>query len=438
MLAQEIIKRKRDGEELANEEIAWFISEIVKDGISDSQIAAFAMATFLKGMSIAERISLTESMCNSGRRLTWDVSGPVIDKHSTGGVGDCVSLLLAPSLVACGGFVPMVSGRGLGHTGGTLDKLDSIPGYNTTPDLELFQNTVATAGCAIAGQTQEIAPADKRLYSVRDVTATIDSIDLITSSILSKKLSAGLDALILDIKCGNGAFMISRKKAKDLAKSLLGVGNGLGVKTNAIITDMNEPLSSSVGNSLEVLKVVNILKGNAKEDRLLEVVCALGGTILSEVGLANNYSDGFDQIRKTFCKGQSAEIFEKMVFSLGGSSNFLSEVNGQLPKAPFVEDVHIVSEGYVTKVDTRAVGLGLLALGGARRRSDDRIDYAVGFENLVALEDWVDSQVPLTRIHARDEKSLEVAKSIIEKAYRIGERKMTRKNPTIIEQISNG
>ncbi len=435
MLAQEIIQRKRDGKELTNDEIAWFITEMAKDTISEAQIAAFAMATFLKGMSISERISLTESMCKSGKQLTWNLSGPVIDKHSTGGVGDCVSLLLAPALAACGGFVPMVSGRGLGHTGGTLDKLDSIPGYNTKPTIDLFQSTVETVGCAIAGQTDEIAPADKRLYAVRDVTATVESIDLITSSILSKKLSAGLDALVLDIKCGNGAFMRSKKKARNLAKSLLRVGNGLGFKTIAILTDMNEPLCSSAGNALEVLKVVNILKGDIKEDRLLEVVCALGGNMLFEVGLASSYIDGFNRIRKTFQNGKSAEIFERMVFNLGGNSNFLKAVNTELPKAPLAEDVCALSEGCITSVDTTAIGLGVLALGGARRRSDDIIDYAVGFENLVARGDHVDNQVPLARIHARDEKSLKLAKLMIRKAYRIDRQKMIKKYSTIFEKI---
>jgi thymidine phosphorylase len=272
MLAQEVIRQKREGNELTDKEISWFITEMTQDKISEGQIAAFAMATFIKGMSVRERISLTKSMRDSGRRLDWNLSGPIIDKHSTGGVGDCVSLLLAPALAACGGFVPMISGRGLGHTGGTLDKLDSIPGYNTTPDVELLKKVVARIGCAIVGQTEEIAPADKRLYSVRDVTATIESIDLITASILSKKLAAGLDALVLDIKFGNGAFMETKSQAKKLANSLVNVGNGLNCKTSAILSDMSEPLCSSVGNALEMIKVISILKGQAKEERLLEVV----------------------------------------------------------------------------------------------------------------------------------------------------------------------
>ena len=436
MLAQEIIRRKRDGKELGNDEISWFIDAMTQDQISEGQIAAFAMTIFLKGMTISERICLTNAMVKGGKTLRWDVPGPVIDKHSTGGVGDCVSLLLAPALAASGGFVPMISGNGLGHTGGTLDKLGSIPGYNCKPSAELLKKIVVNLGCAIVGQTEEIAPADKRLYAVRDVTATIESIDLITSSILSKKLAVGLDALVLDIKCGNGAFMESQDQAKELAKSLISVGNGLECKTTAVLTDMNEPLCSSVGNSLEVLKVVNILKGYDKEEKLLNVVCTLGGNILAGIGLATSFEKGYALISKTFENGRSAEIFEKMVASLGGKSNFLSTTSCELPKAPLVRDIYPSSEGYVHSIDSRSIGMAGLELGGARRRANDIIDYAVGFENLLRIGDRVDNQSPLARIHARDEETLNLAQSMIVKAYNIIEKKMIEKKQTIIEHIS--
>ena len=435
MLIQELIRKKRDGESLQEDEISWFMSELTKDNISDSQIAAFAMAIFLKGMTIRERICLTKSMRDSGKRLTWDLSGPIIDKHSTGGVGDCVSLLLAPALAACGGFVPMVSGRGLGHTGGTLDKFDSIPGYNTKPSIDILKNTVKTIGCAIVGQTDELVPADKRLYAVRDVTATIESIDLITSSILSKKLASGLDALVLDIKCGNGAFMGSKKMAIDLANSLVSVGKGLNCDTVAVLTDMNEPLCSTVGNSLEIAKVVNIFSGTEKEKRLLDVVCVLGGTILTQVGLADDENLGYAIIKKSFETGQAAEIFEKMIFSLGGSIDFLRRAKNELPKAPLVKAVYAKSSGYVTHIDTRAIGIAVIELGGARRRSGDRIDYSVGFENLLGIWDRVDHYSPLALIHARDEETLLFAEAIILKAYTIKSKKNKEKTPIIIKKI---
>lgn len=435
MLVQEIIRKKRDGILLTDNEISWFISQMTQDKMSESQIAAFAMATYLKGMNISERTTLTEAMCNSGKKIQWDLAGPIIDKHSTGGVGDCVSLLLAPSLAACGGFVPMVSGRGLGHTGGTLDKFDSIPGYESQPSIELFKKTVKTVGCAIVGQTEEIAPADKRLYAIRDVTATVESVDLITASILSKKLAAGLDALVLDIKCGNGAFMDSLKQAELLARSLVQVGNGLGCHTTAILTDMNQPLCSNVGNSLEMQKAVDILKGNAKENRLLEVVSALGGKILWSVGLASSFKQGSNKIRNSFENGRSAELFERMISSLGGSNNFLNKSESELPSAPFVADVNSFSTGYIHSIDSRAIGISVLELGGARRRSTDIIDHAVGFENLLGVGDFIDSKLPLARIHARDEQSLALAKDRILRAYKIGEQKKGKENGVIIKQL---
>ena len=435
MFAQEVIRRKRDGYELTQSEISWFIMEMTQDQISEGQIAAFAMATFIKGMSVRERIDLTKSMRDSGQKLDWNLSGPVIDKHSTGGVGDCVSLLLAPALAACGGFVPMVSGRGLGHTGGTLDKFDSIPGYNTTPDVELLKKVVSTIGCAIVGQTEKIAPADKRLYSVRDVTATVESIDLITASILSKKLAAGLDALVLDIKFGSGAFMGSRSQAEKLADSLVNVGNGLDCKTSAILSDMNEPLCSSVGNALEMMKVIRILKGQEKEKRLLDVVCALGGKILCASDLASSNVKGYNMIKNTIDTGSAAEIFEKMVSALGGDKNFLANSTTLLPKAPIVQDVFPLSKGHVNSVDTREIGMAVLELGGARRRPQDKIDYSVGFENLLGVGDEVDIDVPLARIHASNNDTLELAKLKIRRAYKVGDL-VTSQRSIIIEHKS--
>ncbi|MEM7614863.1 MAG: thymidine phosphorylase, partial [Pseudomonadota bacterium] len=262
MIAAELIAKKRDGKRLTTAELEFLVMGITNDTLSEGQVAALAMAVYFKGMQVEERVAFTRAMRDSGTVLTWDLPGPVLDKHSTGGVGDNTSLMLAPALAACGAYVPMISGRGLGHTGGTLDKFDSIPGYQTQPDLETLRRVTAEVGCAIIGQTPDVAPADKRLYAVRDVTATVESIDLITASILSKKLAAGLEALVLDVKTGSGAFMSKTKDAKALAGALVDVANGAGCKTTALITDMNEPLASVAGNALEVANAIEFLKGD--------------------------------------------------------------------------------------------------------------------------------------------------------------------------------
>ena len=432
MLAQDIIRRKRDGYELTDSEVFWFVDKLTRNKISESQVAAFAMAVFFCGMTTQERVSLTKSMRDSGRVLKWRLSGPVIDKHSTGGVGDCVSLLLAPALAACGGYVPMISGRGLGHTGGTLDKFDAIPGYTTAPGTQLLKKTVKEVGCAIVGQTGEIAPADRRFYAVRDVTATIESVDLITASILSKKLAVSLDALVLDIKFGNGAFMKEIEEAQKLASSLVEVSNSLGCKTSAMLSDMNEPLCSSVGNSLEVMRSVEVLVGSKIEPRLLEVVCTLGGRILASTGLSTGLRDGVRKIEKTFESGHAAEIFEKMVSALGGPKNFLNTYGQHLPKASIVEDVFSDTEGYINSINTRAIGVALLELGGARKQVMDQIDYAVGLERILPVASFVDKNTPLIRIHAQSNETLEMVKPKIKEAFNIG-RETVQGKPLIFQ-----
>jgi thymidine phosphorylase len=428
MLAQELIKKKRDGLTLTSTEIDWFVRHLSSGRISEGQVAAFAMATYFNGMSVDERVALTISMRDSGNVISWQSLGPIIDKHSTGGIGDNVSLLLAPALAACGGYVPMVSGRGLGHTGGTLDKFDSIPGYNTQPDIETFKRVVKTVGCAIVGQTAEVAPADKVLYSVRDVTATVESIDLITASILSKKLSANLDALVLDIKCGNGAFMTSLKAARELAESLVQVSNGLGCKTLAILTDMNEPLCSSVGKALEVTNAVDFLSGKKRDPRLLNVVCNLGAELLVLIGLAENSSVGINMIMQSFESGHSAEIFSKMISKLGGPSNFLEAASSMLPRATIVEDVYASEIGTVSMIDARSLGISVVELGGGRKTVKDSIDYSVGFDNLLSVGDQVDESIPIGRIHANDQAKFDQAKDAIIRAYRIGDSNQKRHN----------
>jgi thymidine phosphorylase len=283
--AQELIRRKRDGGALADAELHWLVDGITDGTITDGQAAAFAMAVFFRDLEPRERVTLTQAMTSSGAVLDWDLPGAVVDKHSTGGVGDKVSLILAPLLAACGAYVPMISGRGLGHTGGTLDKLDAIPGYDSRPPLDRLRAVVADAGCAIVGQTAELAPADRRLYALRDATGTVESIPLIVASILSKKLAAGLDALVMDVKFGSGAFMAERADADELARALVEVAGGAGLETVALLTDMDQVLGSSAGNALEVLESVEYLTGAAREPRLHEVTLALAASLLVQGGL---------------------------------------------------------------------------------------------------------------------------------------------------------
>ena len=339
MLAQEVIRKKRDGGKLSAEEIAFFVSGITSGAVSEGQIAALAMATVLNGMERDEAVALTLAMRDSGTVLDWsDLPGPVVDKHSTGGVGDNVSLMLAPIVAACGAYVPMISGRGLGHTGGTLDKMDSIPGYTAQPDNALFRKTVREVGCAIIGQTADLAPADKRFYAIRDVTATVESVPLITASILSKKLAAGLQALVLDVKAGNGAFMDKMKDAVKLATSLVEVANGAGLKTVALITDMNEPLASAAGNAVEVMNAVEFLTGK-RDARLEEVTLELAAEMLAQAGIVKTARQGFDAAKLALDSGKAAEVFARMVSALGGPKDFVERAAHYLPAAPIIVPV---------------------------------------------------------------------------------------------------
>ncbi|WP_319772682.1 thymidine phosphorylase [Breoghania sp.] len=422
MLAQEIIRRKRDGKTLSAEEIAGFIAGLTDGTVADEQASALAMAIFFRGLNVDERVALTLAMRDSGTVLDWsDIDRPVLDKHSTGGVGDNVSLMLAPALAACGAAVPMISGRGLGHTGGTLDKLDTIPGYTTQPDNKLFRKVVADVGCAIIGQTADLAPADKRLYAIRDVTGTVESIDLITASILSKKLAAGLQGLVLDVKWGTGAFMASLEEARALAQSLVDVANGAGLKTTALLTDMNEPLASAAGNAVEVLNAIDFLTGRHIDNRLYDATVALGGEVLATGGLAEDAHEGETRMREAFESGRAAEIFGKMVTELGGPNDLLEKAEAYLPKAPVTRQILAEREGLVTRIDTRAVGVAVIELGGGRRRADDDIDPRVGFTQLAGIGMAVGpDDEPLAVVHAADEDAADRAAHAVRAAYRIG------------------
>ena len=422
MLAQEFIRQKRDGKELGAADIAEFIAGLTTGSISEGQAAAFAMAVFLRGMTRGEAVALTLAMRDSGTVLAWkDLGRPIVDKHSTGGVGDNVSLMLAPMLAAAGAAVPMISGRGLGHTGGTLDKLDSIPGYVSQPDVDLFRKVVKEEGCAIIGQTADLAPADKRLYAIRDVTGTVESVPLITASILSKKLAAGLGGLVLDVKTGTGAFMATPEEARELTESLVAVANGSGLTTSALITDMNEPLASAAGNAVEVANALDYLTAKKRDARLHAVTLALGAELLVLAGLAGTTAQGTAMLEKTLSSGTAAERFQAMARALGGPGNLLEKFNALLPRAPIIRPVMPAEEGTVATIDTRALGIAVIELGGGRRVASDKIDPAVGLTDLAGRSARVGRDQPLAVIHARDEASFEHAAQTVRQAYRLGE-----------------
>jgi thymidine phosphorylase len=421
MLPQEIIVRKRRGRTLSAEEIRFMVEGLTADTITEGQVAAFAMAILFQGLSTEERVALTLSMRDSGSVLAWDLPGPVVDKHSTGGVGDTVSLMLAPALAACGAYVPMISGRGLGHTGGTLDKFDAIPGYATQPDAETFARVVREVGCAIIGQTADIAPADRRFYAIRDVTGTVESIDLITASILSKKLAAGLHALVLDVKTGTGAFMATLEEAQALARALVDVANGAGCRTVALVTDMNEPLAASAGNALEMAAAARFLLGDTIDSRLYDVTIALGAELLVAAGLAPTLEAGADRLRDAFASGAAAERFDRMVVALGGPANFLEDFESHLVAAEEIVDVTAGQEGFVAAIDTRGLGLAVVELGGGRRRAQDAIDHAVGLDRLLGLGAAVEPDTPLARVHASSPAAAHRAAMRVRAAYGITE-----------------
>jgi len=433
-LPQEIIRRKRDGGVLEAEHIHSFIEGLTSGRVSEGQAASFAMAVFFRGLSVPERVALTRAMTQSGEVLTWDLPGPVLDKHSTGGVGDTISLALAPAVAACGGYVPMISGRGLGHTGGTLDKLDSIPGYVSQPDIETFRRVTRDIGCAIIGQTSDLAPADKRLYAIRDVTATVESIDLITASILSKKLAAGLQGLVMDVKFGSGAFMDNAADARALAESLVLVANGAGLPTSALLTDMNEPLASAAGNAVEVAYIVDYLTGRHREARFHEVTVELSAEMLALGKLATGLAEARTRIEDAIASGKAAEIFQRMVAALGGPADLIERPAQNLQAAPVVRPVHAERPGTVQRIATREVGVAVVALGGGRTRPQDPVDHAVGLTGLAGIGEYVDGERPLCIVHARNEAAAEAAARAVRAAYTVGEGVMGR-GKLILERI---
>ncbi|CNE52133.1 thymidine phosphorylase [Yersinia rohdei] len=423
-LAQEIIRKKRDGHPLNEEEIRFFINGVRDNVVSEGQIAALAMTIYFHDMNMSERVALTMAMRDSGTVLNWkslNLNGPIVDKHSTGGVGDVTSLMLGPMIAACGGYVPMISGRGLGHTGGTLDKLEAIPGFDIFPDDSAFRKIIQDVGVAIIGQTSSLAPADKRFYATRDITATVDSIPLITASILAKKLAEGLDALVMDVKVGSGAFMPTYQLSEDLAQAIVSVANGAGCKTTALLTDMNQVLASSAGNAVEVREAVRFLTGEYRNPRLLEVTMALCVEMLLSGGLAQDDADARAKLQTVLDNGKAAEVFGRMIAAQKGPSDFVERYDSYLPTAMLSKPVFAERSGIITAMDTRALGMAVVSLGGGRRRATDPIDYSVGLTDMVRLGARVDSQQPLTVIHANNEDDWQLAADAVRAAMTLGD-----------------
>lgn len=433
MLPQEIIRKKRNHKTLSNDEINYFVEGITTGEIADSQTAALTMAICLNGLNRKEIIAFTKAMRDSGEVLDWsDVNAPIADKHSSGGVGDKVSLMLAPMLAACGVHVPMISGRGLGHTGGTLDKFDSIPGYQTHPNNEKFKKTVQEVGCAIIGQTDDLAPADKKIYAIRDVCGTVESIPLIAASILSKKLAAGLDCLVMDLKCGNGAFMEHLKYAVALADMIVDIGNGAGTKTTAVITDMNQVLGRNVGNALEVVEAVEYLKGKNVDPRLDAVTMELCAEVLLCTKQAVTLTDAKEKLRKALKSGRALEKFQEMVTALGGPEDFCKKPEKYLPKAAVIRPVYAESDGYVKSMLTRNVGLSIIGLKGGRIRPEQALDYATGFSDFCQIGDFLSKEKPIAVVHAQSEQDFEQAERELRLCVKLTDKPIKKlKNPII-------
>ncbi|MFL2794079.1 MAG: thymidine phosphorylase [Paracoccaceae bacterium] len=410
MQPSELISLVKEGGTPSTAALDSFCTGLADFSVSDAQGAAFAMAVCLKGLNVRGRKDLTLAMRNSGKTLSWDLNGPVLDKHSTGGLGDCVSLILAPLLAASGVYVPMISGRGLGHTGGTLDKMEAIPGVSVNIEVDKFKNIVSEIGCAIISANNDIAPADRRLYGIRDVTATVESLDLITASILSKKLAAGLDGLVLDVKCGSGAFMTNLKDAEALANTLVETGNQAGCKTSAIITDMSQPLAPSMGNAVEVREALKVLSGQANKSKLAEVSIKLASFLTKQQGI------GRKQVEKKFedliANGSALEVFGRMVSSLGGPIKFTDDWNRFLPEATVITEIPTLKPGYLNAWHGRDLGNTIVTLGGGRRVQTDLVDPSVGLDQIQPLGSYLNEGDIIARVHA---SRTDIAREVIKK-----------------------
>jgi len=420
MRAVDIIMSKRDGRALTRDEIRFFVDGVTKGNLPDYQASALLMAILIRGMNAEETAALTEAMVRSGIRVDLsDIPGTKVDKHSTGGVGDKTSLVLAPLAAACDVPVPMMSGRGLGHTGGTLDKLEAIPGFRVNLSLEEMKAALARTGCAMIGQTAQIAPADKKLYALRDVTGTVESIPLISASIMSKKIAEGIDALVLDVKTGSGAFMKTEADSRRLAESLVAIGNASGVKTEAIITAMDAPLGRAVGNALEVIECLDVLKGGGPQD-LVDVSIELAARMLVLGKVADDIAGAETQVRKAITSGAGLERFRQIIEAQGGDPKVVDDYQ----RLPRVGDRHRVTAGragYVTALDAELVGRASVALGAGRDRVEDPVDPAVGILVAAKPGEKVNAGDPVLELHYRDRARLETAVALATRAIVIGD-----------------
>ena len=420
--ARSVIASVRRGAPVAADDLLWFARALASGTVTDAQAGAFAMAVCLRGLGESGAAALTRAMRDSGAVLRWDLPGPVLDKHSTGGIGDCVSLLLAPALAACGAYVPMISGRGLGHTGGTLDKLEAIPGFRTALSEDQLRAQIGQVRCAIVSASAEIAPADRRLYAIRDATGTVDSIDLITASVLSKKLAAGLEGLVLDVKVGSGAFMTTMADAEALARALVGAAQGAGCMTTALITDMSQPLATAAGNALEVIEVMETLTGTSVNAALWDLTAALGGEALALGGLAADPADGAGRIDAALEGGQAAEMFGRMVAAQGGPADFVDRWPDRLPSAPIQREVPNLREGFVAAVDGFVLGQAVVRLGGGRLRETDRVNPSVGLADLAGIGEEIARGLPLAIVHAATEEEADAAVRAVQAAFTMADR----------------
>ena len=437
MLFTDVIRNKRDGGELTDAQIQFLVDGLADGSLPAEQVSSLAMAIFLNSMTFDEAGKLTSAMASSGTVLDWQgegLDGPVVDKHSTGGVGDKVSFLLAPIAAACGCYVPMISGRGLGHTGGTTDKVECIPGYVSAPDFATFRKTVKSVGCAIIGQTEDLAPADRRFYAIRDVTGTVESVPLITASILSKKIAAGLEALVMDVKVGSGAFMKSPDKALELARSIIGTAARAGLKTHALITDMNEVLGHTAGNAVEIAESMRYLRNEDREPRLDEVTLALCAEMLVVSGLESDRDAALKRCDEAVSSGRAAEVFGRMSAALGGPADFVDRYSEYLPKAKVTRPVH--AQGYLTEVDAYAVGNAIIALGGGRRHVGEALDLSVGFTDIASIGTLLDKETPLAIVHAATEDAAGAAANNLLAACSVGPKAPKRR--AVISEILSG
>ena len=431
MLPQEIIRKKRDKKELSPQEIEEFIKGITDKKVDDAQVAALTMAIYFNSMNETETSALTLAMRDSGKVLSWNgFDKPIVDKHSSGGVGDKVSIILAPLLAVNNVYVPMIAGRGLGHTGGTIDKLESIPNYNTSADDELFRKTVKNVGCAIIGQTAELAPADKKIYALRDVCATVESIPLITASILSKKLAAGLQYLVMDLKCGNGAFMSNFADAKALARSIVEVANVAGTKTSALITDMNQVLGKTVGNAVEIKESLDFLKGKPIDFRLKEITFALAAELLVSCGIFQTENEAYAKFEQDISSGRALEVFAKMCAALGAPINFIEKAEVYLPKAAMIKPIFAPTSGYISAMDTRKIGVSIIKMHGGRTVAGEKLDLATGYTDFTQIGNYVDNKTLICYVHCQNEEQFTEAKTDILEAIEISE-----KAPKIVAPI---